>query len=135
MKPQAANFLAAAEEALSDANATLAINIFRQAARLAYYAQFHAAQALIFERISKVTKTHKGVSAQFHKQVRAEPGLTSGHAGNLSTAYRYKQIADYDAGAALPVTQAEAREAISHAEQLIAAIRKILATTSALPDA
>jgi uncharacterized protein (UPF0332 family) len=58
MKPQAAAYLASAEEALADAKQSLAINIPRQAARLAYYAQFHAAQALIFERTDKVAKTH-----------------------------------------------------------------------------
>jgi uncharacterized protein (UPF0332 family) len=40
MKPQTEAFLSAAELALSDARGNLSINIFRQAARLAYYAQF-----------------------------------------------------------------------------------------------
>ena len=50
MKPETAAFLVAADEALSDARTILSVKIWRQVARLAYYAQFHAAQALIFER-------------------------------------------------------------------------------------
>ena len=126
MTPQTANFVAAALEALSDAKGNMSINIYRQAARLAYYAQFHAAQALIFERTGKITKTHKGVQAQFHKLGTTEPRLAPGFPGNLSAAYRYKQIADYDAGAAVPVTQTEARDAIEVAEQFVAAIRMVL---------
>jgi uncharacterized protein (UPF0332 family) len=56
MKAETAAYLANAAEALKDAQAILAICIPRQAARLAYYAQFHAAQALIFERTDKVAK-------------------------------------------------------------------------------
>jgi uncharacterized protein (UPF0332 family) len=47
--PETAAYLASAAQALTDAKAILAINIPRQAARLAYYAQFHAAQAFIFD--------------------------------------------------------------------------------------
>jgi uncharacterized protein (UPF0332 family) len=73
MKPQTQAFLAAADEALSDGNTILKVNVPRQAARLAYYAQFHAAQALIFERTDKVAKTHKGVDREFHKIAKDEP--------------------------------------------------------------
>ena len=54
MKRQTAAYLTSADEALSDARRILAIGIPRQAARLAYYAQFHAAQALIFEHLARV---------------------------------------------------------------------------------
>ena len=60
MTPETSDFLVAAERALSNARNILAIDIPDQAARLAYYAQFHAAQALIFERTAKISKTHKG---------------------------------------------------------------------------
>ena len=60
MKPQTAAFLGAADRALAHAIANLGINIPDQAARLAYHAQFHAAQALIFERTDKISRQHKG---------------------------------------------------------------------------
>ena len=127
MKPQAAAFLVAADEALSDARGNLSIKIFRQAARLAYYAQFHAAQALIFERTSMISKTHKGVDRQFHKLAKTETTLAPGFAGQLSAAYYYKDVADYDTGTAPPITSAQAGAAIATAEQFVAAIRLALA--------
>jgi uncharacterized protein (UPF0332 family) len=63
MTPQAAALMESAGLSLSEARRILEINIPRQAARLAYYAQFHAAQALVFERTGKVAKTHKGIRA------------------------------------------------------------------------
>ena len=85
MTPQTADFLASADDALADARGTLSVSIARQAARLAYYAEFHAAQALIFERTGKVAKTHKGVDRQFHKLAMAESALPAGLAHKLSS--------------------------------------------------
>lgn len=115
MKAQTAAYLAAADQAVSNARRILAIDIPSQAARLAYYGQFHAAQALIFERTGKVAKTHKGVDTQFHQLTKTEQALTPGLAGELSTAYRFKEIADYDVGTAAPITPAEAQDAIATA--------------------
>ena len=126
MKPQTEAFLGAADEALSDARGNLSINIQRQAARLAYYAQFHAAQALIFERTDKITKTHKGVSREFHNLARAEPTLPPELGAKLSAAYYYKEVADYDTGTAPPITRPQARDAIVTAEQFVAVIRQVL---------
>ncbi len=131
MTPQTASFLAAADEALSDARGNLSIKISRQAARLAYYAQFHAAQALIFERTSKIAKTHKGVDTQFHKLAKAEPALPPELAGQLSAAYYYKEVADYDTGTAPPITPAQARDAIATAERFVATIRRVLSSAPA----
>ena len=60
MKPETAAYPTSAAEALRDGKAILAIRIPRQAARLAYYAQFHAAQALIFERTDRIPKPIEG---------------------------------------------------------------------------
>ncbi|MGO8952884.1 MAG: HEPN domain-containing protein [Rhodomicrobium sp.] len=75
MKPGTRAYLESAGEALSDARKILAIGIPRQAARLAYYAQFHAAQALIFERTDRIAKTHNGVKSQFHKLTRGDTAI------------------------------------------------------------
>jgi uncharacterized protein (UPF0332 family) len=66
MKPQTAAFLESADQAVSQAKRILAIDIPIQAAWLAYYAQFYAAQALIFERTDKIARTHKGVRDSSH---------------------------------------------------------------------
>jgi uncharacterized protein (UPF0332 family) len=127
MKPQTQAFLAAADEALSDANTILKVNIPRQAARLAYYAQFHAAQALIFERFEKIAKTHKGVDREFHKLAKSEPTFAVGFAAQLSKAYNYKEHADYSTDFSQPITPALASTAVGTAERFVAAIRLAIA--------
>lgn len=123
MKPQTQAFLAAADEALSDGNTILKVNVPRQAARLAYYAQFHAAQALIFERTDKVAKTHKGVDREFHKLAKAEPALPAGFAVQLTKAYNYKEHADYSTDFPQSITQTLAAAAITTAERFVAGVR------------
>jgi uncharacterized protein (UPF0332 family) len=127
MTPETSAYLAAANRAIANARGNLSIDIPDQAARLAYYGQFHAAQALIFERTGKVTKTHKGVGAQFHKLTKIEPGLKPGLAAQLSRAYNYKEIADYDTATATPITRSRAEEAIATAVEFINAIRHVIA--------
>ena len=126
MKPETASFLESAEQAISHAARILAIDIPGQAARLAYYAQFHAAQALLFERTDKIAKTHRGVDSQFHRIARTEPNLPPELAGQLSAAYRFKAAVDYEAGTAAAITAADAAEAIATAERFVAAIRQAL---------
>jgi uncharacterized protein (UPF0332 family) len=127
MKPETTNFLVAADQALSNARRILAISIPDQAARLAYYAQFHAAQALIFERADKVSKTHKGVSKEFHRLAKAETLLPVALATQLTKAYAYKDHADYNSDMAEPITQIVASDAILTADRFVAAVRQALA--------
>ncbi len=133
MTPETSSFLAAADRALSDAHTILSVDVPNQAARLAYYAQFHAAQALIFQRTGKIAKTHKGVDREFHKLAKAEPTFTSGLATQLSKAYRYKEIADYDTDTATPITSPLARDAIAAAERFVAVVRRVLTVPPAPP--
>jgi uncharacterized protein (UPF0332 family) len=126
MTPESEDSLAAAERTLLHARGNLSINIPDQDARMAYYAQFHAAQALIFERTGKAAKTHKGVHKEFHRLARAEPTSSPGLASQLATAYRFKDIADYDTVLATPVTPNRAQEAIAVAERFVAAVRQLL---------
>jgi uncharacterized protein (UPF0332 family) len=65
-------------------------------ARNAYYVAFHAAQALIFERTDKSSKTHAGVHRQFHRLTREEPTIPTALRGFLNSAYDFKATADYD---------------------------------------
>ena len=65
MKPETAQYLDKARQALKEARATAGIELGEAAGRAAYLAVFHAAQAMIFERDAKVPKTHRGVHAQF----------------------------------------------------------------------
>ena len=135
MTPETLDFLAAANRALANADRVLSIEIPDQAARLAYYAEFHAAQALIFERTGKISKTHKGVDKQFHQVARAELAIPPGLASQLTDAYYYKDVADYGTGDAPPVTMAQARDAIATAEHFVATIRQALAASPPTPAA
>jgi uncharacterized protein (UPF0332 family) len=126
MTPETLDYLAAAERALTNARNILAINIPDPAARLAYYAQFRAAQPLILERTAKISKTHKGVDRQFHKLVKAEPTLPPDLAGQLSEAYYFKDVADYDTGSAPAITPDLVRDAIATAGAFVSVIRRLL---------
>jgi uncharacterized protein (UPF0332 family) len=129
VKPEAAVYVANAAEALKDAKAILSIRIPRQAARLAYYAQFHAAQALIFERTGKVAKTHRGVRIQFHKLASEDPALDPGFVGDLAASYHFKEAADYETGPDNTISPEDAAEAVRVAERFIAAVTQALSDT------
>ena len=75
MTPESTAFLQKANLALTKARDVLAINYPDEAGRHAYSAAYHAAQALIFERTGKASKTHKGVKALFGKLAKAEPAM------------------------------------------------------------
>jgi uncharacterized protein (UPF0332 family) len=120
--PEASVYLDAASQDLVEARINALMKVWRQAARLSYYAQFHAAQALIFERTGKTAKTHKGVHALFHKLARVEVAIPPGAAVALVEAYRHKEVADYDFGTALPVTEMQANKAVTTAERFVAAV-------------
>jgi uncharacterized protein (UPF0332 family) len=61
MKPEAADYLAKARDALADGHKIATLPLPHLTAREAYYAVFQAAEAYIFEQTGKVTKSHKGV--------------------------------------------------------------------------
>jgi uncharacterized protein (UPF0332 family) len=131
VKPETEAYLDDANQDLDKARRILAINICDQAARLAYHAQFHAAQALIFVRTGGAAKTHKGVRRLFHKLAKAEPGLDQGLARGLTNAYRYKELADYETGMSSTVTVAEAGDAIAAAEYFVAEVTRVLISPTA----
>jgi uncharacterized protein (UPF0332 family) len=133
MKPETSAALDEADRALAAARGNLSIDFSDQAARLAYYAQFHAAQALIFERTGKVAKSHKGVNKEFHRLALAEATFPAGIAAQLTKAYDYKQIADYGISTATPITPTQASDAIVTAERFVAVIREALTPPPAAP--
>jgi len=91
VKPETAQYLDKARQALKEARATAGIELGEAAARAAYLAVFHAAQAMIFERDAKVPKTHRGVHAQFSRLARNEPTLGTELSRFLSRAYDFKR--------------------------------------------
>lgn len=128
MKPTTVALLAAASRDLSDANANLRIAIPHQAARIAYYAMFHAAQALIVERLAKPAKRHAGLRKQFHALAASDPRLGRQLAASLTRAYQFKEAADYETATESVLTNEEAADAIAVAENFVVCVRQVLAT-------
>ena len=75
MKPETAAYLDKAHRGLAGAKTIAAAGLPDVAAREAYLAVYHAAEAYIFERTDQVAKTHRGVRSQFGRLARREPGI------------------------------------------------------------
>lgn len=98
MTPEADRFLEKARQCLANARANLGIGLSNDAGRNAYFAAFHAAQALIFERAGKIAKTHQGVQGEFYRLAKDEPSIDKNFPVFLSQAYNLKAVADYETG-------------------------------------
>jgi uncharacterized protein (UPF0332 family) len=129
VKPEAAQYLDKARQAIKEARAVAGIELAEAAGRAAYLAAFHAAQALIFERSTKVPKTHRGVHAQFSRLVNDMPELGAELPRFLSQAYDFKAAADYEIGPEAIVPLAEAITATEAAEDFVDRIAELLEKT------
>jgi uncharacterized protein (UPF0332 family) len=97
-----------------------------EAARAAYLAGFHAAQALISERTGRIAKTHSGMRSTFARLVKSDPRIDRTLTRFLAQAYKFKEITDYGTGPQATVSAAKAREMIDTAERFISRIAEIL---------
>ena len=77
MTPEATRYLEKARLILEHARLMLTVNLTEDAGRSAYLAGYQAAEALIFERTGKVTKSHKGAHTEFARLTRDEPSIDS----------------------------------------------------------
>jgi uncharacterized protein (UPF0332 family) len=119
MTPEAASYLAKAREDLSDARQIASIGLAKVAARSAYFAAFHAAEAFIVERSGKIAKSHSGVRSEFARLAKGDPRLGKPMTTFLAQAYKYKEIGDYGVGADGTVTTQDADAAIKSAADFI----------------
>lgn len=127
MKAETADYLTKARATLADAQTIAALPLPHIAAREAYLAVFHAAEAYIFEQTGKVAKTHRGVRSEFSRLARAEPRIARDLITFLGTAYQFKTRADYAVGStATPITPAEATAAIATTARFIDTITQVL---------
>jgi uncharacterized protein (UPF0332 family) len=126
MKPESGYYLAKAHADLSDARKIIGIALANVAARSAYYAVFHAAEALVLEKTGKVAKTHRGVRSEFARVTKDEPRIAKSMTEFLAQAYRYKEIGDYGVDPDEIVTIENAEEAIRLATDFLVCIEAIL---------
>jgi uncharacterized protein (UPF0332 family) len=124
--PEAKEHLDKAHEYLAKARAILEVMHYSdEAARAAYLAAFHAAQALISERTGRVAKSHSGMRSTFARLAKDDSRIDRGATRFLGQAYRFKEIADYGTGPQAVVTVSEAQEAIDGAARFIDGISEL----------
>ena len=127
MKPETADYLSKARATLADAIKIATLPLPHVAAREAYLAVFHAAEAYIFEHTGKAAKTHRGVRSEFTRLARREPRIGRDLVTFLGAAYQFKTITDYSVGsAAMPISTEQATAAINTAGRFIDAVSAIL---------
>jgi uncharacterized protein (UPF0332 family) len=119
MTPEAASHLAKAREDLSDARQIATLGLAKVAARSAYYAAFHAAEAFIIERTSKTPKTHHGVRSEFGRLMKDDPAQAKFMTTILAQAYRYKEIGDYGTDPDDVITMQDAEAVMVSAAQFL----------------
>ena len=133
MTPEASRFLAKAAKLLAEADKMLGIDLADAAGRTAYLAGFHAAQALIFERLGKMLKTHNGVQTEFLRLTRDDAGLDCDVRAFLSRSYNLKSIADYETGPDAGVSLLRAAQAVGDGRGFVACIEQLVETSEAKP--
>jgi uncharacterized protein (UPF0332 family) len=119
--PEAAGYLGKARGLLD------VMDYSDEAARAAYLAGFHAAQALGFERTGSIAKTHSGLRSTFAGLAKDEPRIDPTFTRFLARGYKFKEITDYGIGPQAVVTSAEAEEMIDLATQFVDRIAELLA--------
>jgi len=125
VKAETADYLASAHRHLGYAPRNLSPETAPVAAREAYMAAFHAAQAPIFERTGKPAKTHNGAQSRFHELVRHEPRFPDAPRAFLLSGFALKSSADYSATEAPTLDQA--RAATEKAEAFVRHVEVLLA--------
>jgi uncharacterized protein (UPF0332 family) len=105
--PEAEAYLEKAREDLLDARKITGIRLAKVAARSAYYAAFHAAEAFIVGRTGKIAKTHSGVRTEFARLLRETPDSGRTLLRFLAQAYKFKELGDYGIGPGAVVTDDE----------------------------
>ncbi|MEO8925936.1 MAG: HEPN domain-containing protein [Caulobacteraceae bacterium] len=126
MTPTARAYLDKARDDLDEADKIAAIGLAKAAARSAYYAAFHAAEAFIVERTGKVAKTHAGVRSEFARLALDALGGDRTFTSFLVEAYKYKELGDYGVGPDATVTLVEARRMIVDARRFLEGVSALL---------
>jgi uncharacterized protein (UPF0332 family) len=91
--PEAADYLAKAREYLNKARSLLDVKHYSdEAARAAYLAAFHAAQALVFERTARVAKSHSGLRTTFARLAKDDPRIDRPFTRFLARVYAGLQV-------------------------------------------
>jgi uncharacterized protein (UPF0332 family) len=124
--PEAAGYLEKSRDLLAQAEAMRGIDLIDAAGRTAYLAEFHAAQALIFERTGKSLKSHRGVHTEFLRLTRDDASMEPDLRIGLSQAYNLKSIADYEIGPGAKVSVGRVTAELERAKRFVARIAELI---------
>lgn len=111
---------------LARGEAMLIAGLPEDAARASYLANFHMAQALIFEKAEKVPRTHRGVQSEFARLTKDELDTRKDVRATLSRSYDFKAFADYFSGPIVSIGSEEAAQALAAARLFIACLATII---------
>jgi uncharacterized protein (UPF0332 family) len=128
VSPEAAEHVEKARQCLSRARTIYGAEVPDVAAREAYLAAFHAAQALITERSGRNAKTHKGVHVQFARLTKDDARIDQELRQFLPKAYDMKSIADYGVEPEIEVSFEQAEAAIETAARFVDCVATVLAS-------
>ena len=127
MTPESQAYLEKSKELLAEADSLLSHGFNNAAGRDAYLAGFHAAQALISEKVGKPARTHMGVHSEAHRLLSADPNIDQDLLKFLSRAYNLKAVADYETGPQAVIPMDRLNDAIELAKRFVVAIEQRLA--------
>ncbi len=113
-----------AEEYLEDAKLALEHSRFRTAVNCAYYAMFHAAQAILAFNGITPPRTHRGLREVFGKEIILR-GLVDRDLGRaLSRVFELRQASSYEVYASFG--EDTVREIVEKSEEFIKNIRELM---------
>lgn len=128
MIPDVERSLWRARADLDDARKIAALPIARVAARLAYSAAFHAAEAFIAARTGRIAKTHAGVRSEFNRLIKGEVGDPRDLGRVLKDGYRFKEMVDYWVDPENVISDQDAAAMITAAQRFIDRVAALLST-------
>lgn len=129
MMPEIADYLDKAQQCLGAARTIAGVFLPAVAAREAYLAAFHAAEAYIFAHTGRAVKTHRGLRITFARLAKIEPRIDPKYVSFIADAYEFKSIADYAVGAtARAITAEDAKLTIETAARFLDTITDLLST-------
>jgi len=124
MKDFARACLRLAEEYLEDAKLALEHSRLRTAINCAYYAMFHAAQAVLAFREITPPRTHKGLREVFGREIILK-GLADKEFGKtLSRAFELRQASSYEVYASFG--EELVREIVERAEDFVEKMKELI---------
>ena len=113
-----------ADEFLADAKLCLEYSRLRSAINSAYYAMFHASQAILVSKGIRPPKTHKGLRELLGREIIITSLLEKELGRDLSEAFEMRQVSTYDIYASFG--EEGVGEIVYKAERFVKRIREII---------